>query len=62
MENRERGSNVISPIMLMHSGKISRWEGDGKSRCLKNGVGEEYQVEGKLMHPWVELSCPKEHT
>jgi len=62
IEIRERGSNIIFPIILRLLGRISSGE-DGKKtgilgkkiNIIINGVGEEYQVVGNFIHPFVNV-------
>ena len=44
MEKKERGSNIMFPIILRLLGRISSGEGDGN-------FGEENKVLGKFIHP-----------
>ena len=62
VEKRERGSNIIFPLILRLFRRISSGE-EGKgfgnyeeeNKALKmNWGGEEYQVEGNFINPWTE--------
>ena len=39
---RERGSNIIFPVILRMLGRISRGEGDGK--IIKMGIGKNIKL------------------
>ena len=49
MEKRERGSNIIFHIILRLLERILSGE---EGKWTENGVGEEYQVVRKFIHPW----------
>ena len=55
LEKRERGSNIIFPIILRLLGRISGGgKGKGtekKIKIRKNLSGEEYQVVVNFIHP-----------
>ena len=60
VEKWVRGSNIICSIILRLSGRLSSGkEGKGteifgkRIKFIKNGGGEEYQIEGNFIQPWV---------
>ena len=60
VEKRERGSNIIFPIIMRQLGRISSGEkgkemeiSGMKIKIKKNGGGEKYQVVENFIHPWI---------
>ena len=60
----KRGSNIIFPIILKLLGRILSGKGDNKFReenqDFKKWDGEEYQVAGNFIHPWMAEGDVKE--
>ena len=61
VEKRERGSNIIFPIILRLIGRISSWEGNGNfgeegQVVKKTGGWEEYRVVWNSIQPCYGLS------
>ena len=57
---KERGINIIFPIIIRLFGRISRGKGrlnfGEANQYLKNGGGEEYLVAGNFIHPWALIT------